>query len=156
MEIYYVIVFTDALTNVSIPKWRPDMTKLVLNPAWQIPLMTTKCGLMIGEFAIKLYTKQTCFVPLFSVYTREVPRSKSIKHEFLTEINLSKIRFLKFWFNCFKKSSENSIFYYSYVQMKICILEFLLSFLLKISGHLGACTKQTQNSAGRALSKREQ
>ena len=37
--------------NVLIPKWMPGMMKLVLNLAWQIPLMTTKCGLMIGEFA---------------------------------------------------------------------------------------------------------
>ena len=49
-------------------------------------------------------------------------------------------------------TANNSISYSDKPYLKICIL----AFLLKLSGHLGACTKQILNSADRALSKRDQ
>ena len=86
-------------------------------------------------------------MPLVSMYKRDVSRSKSIKYEIFTKNRYSKIKFIKFWVNCPKKFSKNSIFYYIYTLLKICILAFLFLFLFEISGNLDACTKQIENRA---------
>ena len=74
----------------------------------------------------------------------------------LLQNEFSKINFIKFRLKnhhiCgynLTKSIRNSL-------SKILFLAFLFVFQLETSGNLDACTKQIKNSAGGALSKREQ
>ena len=101
-------------------------------------------------------TKQSCTLGSFSVVQGQCYQMKVLICGHLLRNKFSKIKFIKFKFNNHYKCGYNLTKSIRNSVSKISILAFLLLLQLETSGNLDACTKQIQNSGGRALSKREQ